>query len=110
MGSPFVVSEMEKQEKLNPDAIVVGFERNTGFFIQTPIKLPNGNTVKKLATRDAAFILLSVNLMIKKKGLNNLDELIDSIYTGKFESYSWSGGVTDVDPGYFGTCAPLQFR
>jgi len=107
VGSPFVVSEMEKQEKLNPDSIVVGFERNTGFFMQTPIKLPNGNTIQKLATRDATFVILSVNLLAKKRNLKTLESLVDSEYNDVYESYSWSGGIASSTPGCEAYTAPM---
>lgn len=107
VGSPYVVSEMEKQEKLNKDAVVVGFERNTGFFIQTPMKLPNGNTIQKLATRDSAFVILAVNLFAKQAGMKTLEELVDSEYNGEYESYSWSGGVTNTTPGCEAYTAPM---
>ncbi|MCX5679484.1 MAG: hypothetical protein NTZ95_02260, partial [Candidatus Omnitrophica bacterium] len=106
VGSPYVVSEMAKQEKLNPGAIVVGFERNTGFFVQTPIVLKNGNTIKKLATRDSAIVIEQVNLLAKKRGMN-LEQLVDSEYNGVYESYSWSDGVTNSTPGCEAYTAPV---
>ena len=58
IGSPYVIESMMELSKSN-SGIVIGFEANGGFLIQSDIN-NKGNALKALPTRDAFIVLLSV--------------------------------------------------
>ncbi len=73
IGSPFVIASMIEASESGAE-IVVGYEANGGFLINSDIPL-FGKTLRALPTRDAAIIHLSIILLAGKEG-KKLSELI----------------------------------
>ena len=59
IGSPYVVSAMEKEQGTKAGALIAGFEANGGFLLASDLTLSNG-TISKLPTRDAILPLIMV--------------------------------------------------
>jgi len=95
IGSPYVVKQMEDISADNPNAIVIGFERNGGFLTQTDIPLKNGKVLRALPTRDALLPLLCA-FAIAAKEKRTISELVAERFSAEFESYSWSGLVDNA--------------
>ena len=68
IGSPYVISMLEKLYKENPGKRVVGYEANGGFLQMSPLEI-NGRTLAPLPTRDPLIVHLAILGMIRKFGL-----------------------------------------
>ncbi|MEX0615379.1 MAG: phosphomannomutase, partial [Methylophaga sp.] len=82
IGSPYVVAGMQKAQKENPRASIVGYEANGGFLQLTVINR-NGKVLAPLPTRDAIIVALSVILSASEQQLSisQLVEMLPSRYT-----------------------------
>jgi len=92
IGSPYVVKKMEEIVAADPNAIVVGFERNGGFLIGTDIEFNDGRKIGALPTRDSTFSLICAHIMATKEG-KKISELVADRFKGDLSSFSWSGLV-----------------
>ena len=68
IGSPYVISMLEKLFRQNHQKRVVGYEANGGFLQMSPL-LINGRTLAPLPTRDPLIVHLAVLGMVRKFGL-----------------------------------------
>lgn len=59
IGSPYVISVMQEAACIAPDSVVVGYEANGGFLLQTAV-IHNSQSLPPLPTRDAIIVALSV--------------------------------------------------
>ncbi|KPK41288.1 MAG: phosphomannomutase [Phycisphaerae bacterium SG8_4] len=76
IGSPFVIASMIEASEGGAE-VVVGYEANGGFLINSDISL-FGNTLRALPTRDAVIVHLSTILLASQQG-KKLSELIDDL-------------------------------
>lgn len=67
IGSPFVVASMLAAAKTGRK-VVVGYEANGGFLLQTPVTLGHG-TLAPLPTRDAALVAVALLRTAKTRGI-----------------------------------------
>ncbi|MBL7187621.1 MAG: phosphomannomutase [Phycisphaerae bacterium] len=75
IGSPFVIASMMEASESGAE-VVVGYEANGGFLINSDISL-FGKTLRALPTRDAVIIHLCVILLASKEGKKLSDLIAD---------------------------------
>jgi len=76
IGSPFVIASMIEASEGGAE-VVVGYEANGGFLINSDISL-FGKTLRALPTRDAVIVHLSTILLASQQG-KKLSELVDDL-------------------------------
>ena len=90
IGSPYVISQMQELAQENVQGIVVGYEANGGFLLETEVK--HGlNILSPLPTRDALIYLLGITLLSKEQN-KTLSQLVEELpkrytYSGRLQNF-----------------------
>jgi len=93
VGSPHVIQAINNTPP-SKDYFLFAFEANGGSLIKSNKKI-NNIQLNSLLTRDAIFPLICILAFAKSKNLQ-INELVNQTFSGKYQSFSYSGLVENT--------------
>jgi phosphomannomutase len=95
VGSPHVIKEMSDRYNENSELILYGFEANGGGMLGSKKVFSDNRELHALPTRDPVFPLICLFALAKSKDMH-IEELVEEIFSGEFESHTYSGLVENL--------------
>ncbi len=110
IGSPYVIASMQEAVAAG-SKVVVGYEANGGFLINSDIQLDD-QVLKALPTRDAVIVHLGILLLSSQEGLSlaQLKESLPSRFTASDRLQNFPPAQSQAILTYFNSGDPEQDR